>query len=87
MTELDNNKVITEGMELSLVETGIGGAFVNTNELKVMNYREAMQSLDGLHGKTRSRMNWRGSKHSMPLLWCHAVNYKGMQKLCLQLCQ
>lgn len=47
MTEFDNNKVITEGMELSLVETGIGGAFVNTNELKVMNYREAMQSLDG----------------------------------------
>ena len=44
MVELDNNEVIAEGKELALVGAGIGGGFANTNELKVMNYREAMQS-------------------------------------------
>ena len=46
MVELDNNEVIAEGRELALVGAGIGGGFVNTNELKVVNYREAMQSPD-----------------------------------------
>ncbi len=46
MVELDNNEVIAEGRELALVGAGIGGGFANTNELKVMNYREAMQSPD-----------------------------------------
>jgi len=46
MTELDNNEIRAENMELALVGAGIGGGFANTNELKVMNYREAMQSPD-----------------------------------------
>ena len=46
MVELDNNEVIAEGRELALVGAGIGGGFANTNELKVMNYKEAMQSPD-----------------------------------------
>ena len=46
MVELDNNEVKTENMELALIGAGIGGGFANTNELKVMNYKEAMQSLD-----------------------------------------
>ena len=46
MVELDNNEVIAEGRELALVGAGIGGGFANTNELKVMNYREAMRRLD-----------------------------------------
>ena len=46
MVELDNNEVIAEGRELALVGAGIGGGFANTNELKVMNYREAMRSPD-----------------------------------------
>ena len=29
--------------ELILVGAGLGGGFVNTNELKVMNYKEAMK--------------------------------------------
>ena len=46
MAELDNTEVKAESMELALVGAGIGGGFANTNELKVMNYREAMQSPD-----------------------------------------
>ena len=46
MTKLDNNEIRAENMELALVGAGIGGGFANTNELKVMNYKEAMQSPD-----------------------------------------
>jgi hypothetical protein len=46
MAELDNNEVIAESRELALVGAGIGGGFANTNDLKVINYREAMQSPD-----------------------------------------
>ena len=42
MAELDNSGVKTENMELALVGAEIGGRFANTNELKVMNYKEAM---------------------------------------------
>ena len=46
MAELDNSEVKTEGMKLALVGAGIGGGFANTNELKVMNYKQVMQSPD-----------------------------------------
>ena len=46
MAELDNTEVKAESMELALVGAGIGGGFANTNKLKVMNYKEAMQSPD-----------------------------------------
>ena len=51
MAELDNNEIVTaavveENVEISQVGAGVGGGFENTSELKVMNYREAMQSSD-----------------------------------------
>ena len=51
MAELDNEEIATtavveENVEISLVGAGVGGGFENTSELKVMNYREAMQSPD-----------------------------------------
>ena len=49
MAELDNVEIATaveteENSEISLMGAGIGGGFDNTSKLKVMNYREAMQS-------------------------------------------
>ena len=46
MVELDNHELIVIGTEFSLVGAGVGGGFSNTNELKVINYKEAMQSPD-----------------------------------------
>ena len=51
MAELDNNEIATaavvkEDIEISQVGAGVGGGFENTSNLKVMNYREAMQSAD-----------------------------------------
>ena len=42
--ELDNCEVAT--FELSLVGAGVGGGFSNTNELKVLNFRQAMKGKD-----------------------------------------
>ena len=44
LVELDNDDIKAESVELALVGAGIGGGFANTNELKVLNYKEAMQS-------------------------------------------
>ena len=44
LVELDNDEIKAESVELALVGAGIGGGFANTNELKVLNYKEAMQS-------------------------------------------
>ncbi len=49
MAELDIAEIATavvaeENIEISLVGVGVGGGFNKTSELKVMNYREAMQS-------------------------------------------
>ena len=41
-TELSTAYVVAEGLELSAVGAGLGGGFLNTAELKVMNYKEAM---------------------------------------------
>ena len=43
-TELSTAYVVAEGLELSAVGAGLGGGFLNTAELKVMNYKEAMRS-------------------------------------------
>ena len=39
LAELDNEE--TSAFELILVRAGLGGGFINTTELKVMNYKEA----------------------------------------------
>jgi hypothetical protein len=36
-------------MELANVGAGVGGGFENTKELKVMNYKEAINGPDGMH--------------------------------------
>ena len=51
MAELDNLEVfmiylMVENLELNLMGAGIGGRFTNTNELKVMNFKQAMRSPD-----------------------------------------
>ena len=46
MAELDNHELKIVGVEFSLVRAGVEGGFANTKELKVMNYKEAMQSPD-----------------------------------------
>ena len=42
--ELTTSCVLAEGLELSAVGAGLGAGFSNTAQLKVMNYKEAMQS-------------------------------------------
>ena len=50
IAELDNEEIAT--FKLMLVGAGLGGGFVNTNELKVMNYKEAMK------GKNKNDWIW-----------------------------
>ena len=49
MAEIDHAEVTAvlmtrDNLEVTVVGAGVGGGFSNTNELKVMNYREAMKS-------------------------------------------
>ena len=49
MAEIDQAElaaayVLVDGLELSAVGLGLRGGFLNTVELKVMNFKEAMQS-------------------------------------------
>ena len=52
LAELDGDEVMgvqvaTGNLEVSLVGVGLGGRFANTDELKVINYKEAMKSKYG----------------------------------------
>ena len=49
MAEIDHAEVTAvritrDNLEVTVVGAGVGGGFSNTNELKVMNYKEAMKS-------------------------------------------
>ena len=47
--ELVATSITSDNLELSQVGAGLGGGFVNTSELKAMNYKEAMRSPDKEH--------------------------------------
>ena len=61
LAELDNeelttaNKVHNLHVEVESVGAGLGGGFTNTNELKVMKYREAVNGPDGESWKEENR--------------------------------
>ena len=77
MVELDHAELTAMYMtlwslELALVEAGIRGGIEHTSELKVLNYRKAMQSPDAeeWHKKIRNEKVW-FNKYSalMPVPW------------------
>ena len=47
--ELCTTSITSDNVELAQVGAGLGGGFENTQELKVMNYKEAMRSPDKEH--------------------------------------
>jgi hypothetical protein len=44
--ELENMYMSLRSMELALIGAGVGGSIEHTSELKVLNYKKAMQSPD-----------------------------------------
>ena len=70
-------------MELALVGAERGGGFANTNELEVMNCKEAMQCPDRAAWEEQIENDSIGLRNSMYLLWYFTKNCQVMQNSCL----
>jgi hypothetical protein len=79
LQEMDNQEF--KAVELALVGAGIGTENLDTNKLRVLNYKQAMKSEDASEWKKKSRLNSSNSKNTM----CSS-QYQGSTYLTVRKC-